>query len=83
MMMTRMGRLIWLLAAALAVSAAPGQEGGDAAGETDETQAPAPPDRDEAPGGSEAEAPDAGDDESFVPTEELSADEEVTFPVDI
>jgi hypothetical protein len=46
-------------------------------------QAPQPPPREDARPAPPAEDADAGTDDVFIPTEELAADEEVTFPVDI
>ena len=58
---------------------------GSSAGAQDEPDAPAEPAETE-PAGEETPAPprSAGDaDDVFIPTEEIAADEEVVFPVDI
>lgn len=49
--------------------------------EADETEAPRPAEDEAAP--ERADPLGDGADDVFVPTEELQADEEVTFPVDI
>jgi hypothetical protein len=73
------GMLIWLGALA---TASVGQENAPAPAAG---QAPAPPPGAPAAGGDAPAkpAPPAGRDDEFVPTQELQADEEVTFPVDI
>lgn len=84
-------RLTMLLALALAASTLPAQDEADeaaAAGGADEpaeaSAEPAPDDAaDDAEGDDDDDAADAGEDEIFVPTEELSAEDEVTFPVGI
>jgi hypothetical protein len=44
---------------------------------------PVPPPAGDAAGTPAAQAPVASKDDDFIPSEEISADEEVTFPVDI
>lgn len=70
-----------LLTAALALAAAAGvaqapESGPDAAPAPPPTEAPDEP----APEGFDREA---ADDDVFIPSDEIQADEEVTFPVDI
>ncbi len=97
MELIRRSMILLALALALGVSALPAQDdggptnadpaeppadeapadGGDAAPGPDEREAEADPVPEPGP------APRGGDEDVFVPTEELDADEEVTFPVDI
>lgn len=73
--------LLRLLAIALACSAAPALHAQDTPGpEEPAQQAPAPPDDSN---DDDAAAPSEEDDDVFIPTEEIPADEEVTFPVNI
>lgn len=89
-------RLTILLALALAASTLPAQDEADEAaapgGADEQTEAPADPapgdvagdaEGDDAERDDDDDAPEAGEDEVFVPTEELSAEDEVTFPVGI
>ncbi|HEX6996630.1 MAG TPA: hypothetical protein VF322_00710 [Gammaproteobacteria bacterium] len=74
-----------LLVLAALAELALGQEGGE---QTREEQAPAPPASSEESRAS-APPPEAGterpkpSDDVFIPTEEIAADEEIIFPVDI
>lgn len=63
---------------ALLLLGAPVASAQDEAAETPAATEPPPPAATEPPPEAEPE-----DDDVFIPTEELSADEEVTFPVDI
>jgi hypothetical protein len=88
--MSRMGLTAAVLAAMLAAGAAVAQEPerqGEAPEQSDEAGNGAESEAPRNAGGDRAERPDADDDSAaddvFVPTEEIGADEEVTFPVDI
>jgi hypothetical protein len=58
---------------------------GVSAAQPPEDAAPAPPPAAEQPEAEDTEDADAGDaaDDVFIPSDEIQADEEVTFPVDI
>lgn len=62
--------------------AAPPAPGGKGAAAQSPAQPPAQPPGQTKAGGQQKANPAGGDDE-FIPSEEINADEEVTFPVDI